>query len=204
MREITALKRQKRNAERVNVFLDGEFAFGIGLNDALSLRVGDRLSAERVAELEALGTFDLAKENALRYLSYRPRSTAEIHRHLLKKGYDASVCDQVIARLTTLNLLDDAAFARYWIEQREQFKPRSPLLLQRELREKGIARVHIEAAMEDVDPLTSARKAAAARAARWEHLPREAFDKKLGGYLQRRGFRYDVIRTILDEFGPDV
>jgi regulatory protein len=199
MQKITALKMQKRNRERVNVFLDGTFAFGLPLDTALHLKVGDELSAEKIADLKALDQLDKAKNSALRYLAARPRSSAEVQRNLQGKGYDDHEIDHVIGRLQELNLLDDAAFARYWVEQREQFKPRSHLMLRQELRQKGIADSTVESILETIDEEQSARTAAQSQARRWAHLDFDAFRQKLGGHLQRRGFSYGIIRDVVDE-----
>jgi regulatory protein len=194
MHTITALRQQKRNHERVNVFLDGEFAFGLPLDAALSLRVGDALSDERIEALRELDEYDKAKNAALRLLTYRPRSSAEIRRKLQEKQFDDNLIQRVIERLGELRLLDDEAFARYWLEQRERFKPRSAYLLRQELRQKGVPSDIVERVLDDVDEAASALKAAQQRARRYAHLPFEEFQQKLGGYLQRRGFNYALAR----------
>lgn len=198
MTKITALKMQKRNKERVNLFLDGSFVFGIPLNDALSLKVGDELRPEQVERLRHLGELDKAKDSALRLLAFRPRSSAEIKRHLRDKGYDDHEIEHVVGRLTDLKFVDDRTFAQYWVEQRERFKPRSAFVLRQELRQKGIGDELIEEALDNLDDTASARKAADQRVQRWRHLPEADFKKKLGAYLQRRGFRYGVVRDVLD------
>lgn len=199
MPTITALTMQKRNQERVNVFLDGAFAFGLPLDAALSLKVGDVVSAEKIAELRALDEYDKARTSALNYLSYRPRSSAEVRDNLRRIGFDDLLADKVVERLTALQLLDDAAFARFWVEQRDTFKPRSHLVLRQELRRKGIAPDIIDRALADVDQGASARLAADQRAPRLAHLDYETFRNKLGSYLQRRGFGYELVRTVVDE-----
>ena len=129
-------------------------------------------------------------------ISRRPRSTAEIERHLRKKQYDDLIIDKVIERLTAVELLDDAAFAVYWVAQRETFKPRSRLALRQELMQKGVSRAVIDTAVEEVDENSAARKAAVKQARRWTHLSEEEYRIKLSRYLQRLGFPYDIIRTI--------
>jgi regulatory protein len=199
MKEITAMKAQKRNRDRVNVYLDGKFAFGLALEAAAGLKIGQRLSLTEIAELQDRDQFAQAKDKALRYLTYRPRSESEVWRNLQRKGYEDDVIKGVIHYLKERQLLDDAAFAAYWVEQRETFKPRSRLALSQELREKGIARQVIEAAVADVDEVAAAERAGEKRARRWRQLPYEEFRKKMGGYLQRRGFRYDVTKATIDK-----
>lgn len=199
MATITALTVQKRNPDRVNVHLDGRFAFGLPADAAGGLTVGQFLSDPEIAALQREDEFDYAKQTAVRLISYRPRSVAEVTRHLQKKGYDDDIITRVVERLETVKLLDDATFVDYWVEQRETFKPRSHLALRQELRRKGVSRKLIDARLADVDETEAARRAAAKRAVRWSHLPEEEFRARLGRFLQRRGFNYEIIRDITDE-----
>jgi regulatory protein len=196
MATITALTAQKRNKDRVNIFLDGEFAFGLAAVAALNLRTGQELSGAEIDALKELDETEKAKKIALGLISRRPRSTVEIERHLRNKQVDDLVVEKVIDRLTAVELLDDAAFAAYWVEQRETFKPRSRLALRQELMQKGVSRTIIEAALGNVDENAAARRAAVKQARRWTHLPEDEYRRKLGRYLQRLGFPYDIIREI--------
>ncbi|MCP4425262.1 MAG: hypothetical protein GY803_12270 [Chloroflexi bacterium] len=199
MQTITALTAQKKNQDRVNVFLDGAFAFGLPFSVAATLKIGQALSPAEIETLRRHDLTDKAKNTAVRLISNRPRSAAEIRRHLDRKGYDAQLIEAVISRLQAVKLLDDAAFARYWVEQRETFKPRSRMALEQELRQKGVSRDVIETAVTDVNETAAARRAAAKKARLWSNLPEEAFRKKLGGFLQRRGFHYGIIKQITNE-----
>jgi regulatory protein len=207
MRTITALEIQKRNKERVNVYLDGEYAFSLALIEAAKLRKGQSLTD---AEIDALcGEDDVTRavDYAANFLSYRPRSVAEVRRNLEKKDLPEAIIEQAIDRLQQLGYVDDVAFARYWLENRDTFKPRGPAALRYELRQKGVAEDIIGAALESLDPFDAARRAGEAKARRLRGLTREAFRNKLGSFLQRRGFRYettrDVIHQIIDELVAD-
>jgi regulatory protein len=199
MTTITALVRQKRNAQRVNVFLDGEYAFSLEDVTAATLSVGQELGEEQIAGLLDTALFEQAKARALNYLTYRPRSTAELRRYLLQKGYDEDVADRVLGRLGELGLVDDDSFARYWVEQRQAFRPRSQLALRQELFQKGIDRVVVDEVVAELDDEEAARQAAARRATRLAGLPEEEFLRRLAGYLQRRGFGYSVVERVCRE-----
>ena len=194
MAKITALTIQKRNKERISIFLDGEFAFGLMASAATGLRAGQLLSGSEVAALKELDEAEKAKKAALHLISRRPQSKAEIEQKLRKNKYDDLIIDQVIDHLIAVDLLDDAAFAEYWVEQRETFRPRSRLALRQELRQKGINREIIETAVEQVDETSAARQAAAKQARRWTRLSEDEYRIKLGRYLQRLGFPYDIIK----------
>lgn len=186
------------------MYLDGTFAFGLAAITAVSLRVGQTLTQDQIDHLKGSDLEEKAKEVALRFIEYRPRSTAETRQHLLKKEYPEDVVERVIERLATVELLNDAAFARYWVEQRQTFKPRSQLAIQQELRQKGLDRQTIDAALETVDESAAAAKAAEAKARRWQNLPQEEFFKKVGSFLQRRGFSYEIVKEVTNSLWEEV
>jgi len=195
MATITALTTQKRNSGRINVFLDGQFAFGLAITAASGLRTGQNLSEGEISTLLQKDEFDKAKKRALHLISRRPRSVAEIQQNLRKKTIDDLVVDQVVDHLISVDLLDDVAFASYWVEQRETFRPRSRLALRHELHQKGVRRAVIDTVLEDVDETSAALQVAERQARRWMHLSEPEYRVKLGRYLQRLGFPYDVIRA---------
>lgn len=199
MRKITSLQVQKGNKSRVNVYLDDEFAFGLALDAAMSLRVNQELSPEEIASLRDEDSFFKARDSALRFLGYRARSVVEVRRNLRGKKYEDALIERVIAYLLEAKLLDDVAFATYWVEQRETFKPRGRRALQQELMQKGVSRPVIEEVLDDLDETGSARRAAETRIRRWNHLPYDEFRAKMGGFLQRRGFGYGIVRQVIDE-----
>jgi regulatory protein len=195
---ITALVAQKRNKERVNVYLDGEFAFGLALIEALKLHKGQQLSDDDIARLKALDEIEVARDRALNFLSYRPRSSEEVRRNLREKEFAEQTIETVIERLTGAGLLDDAAFARYWVDNRERFQPRSHRALRYELNQKGVPDAAIQAALDDLDEEDAAYRAASARLRRYARADEETFRKRLGDFLARRGFGYGIVRDVLD------
>ncbi len=204
MGTITDLSPQKRNKERINVFLDGSYAFSLTAIQAAALRVGQSLGQEKITELQFGDAVERAKQSAYRYLSYRPRSRSELTQNLQKKGFDEVVIDQAVSRLSELDLIDDMAFARYWVEQREQFSPRSRYALQIELYQKGVARHIIEEAIAEVDEEAAARRAVGDKAGRWSQRSQEDFMAKVAGFLQRRGFGYDIIANVSHDLWRDI
>jgi len=199
MGKITALSVQKRNRERVNVYIDDEFAFGLAYIAAARLRVGQELSPDEIKALQSQDTIEKAKDSAYRLISLRTRSVAEIQRNLSKKGYDPHVIEQVITRLIELGFLNDETFAQYWVEQRDAFKPRGHMALRQELLQKGISQRIIDNALIVSDETTAARTAAQKKARQLTRYSEDEFKKKLGQFLQRRGFQYALIREVIDE-----
>ncbi|MBL7198968.1 MAG: RecX family transcriptional regulator [Anaerolineae bacterium] len=193
---ITAIRAQKRNPERANVFIEGEFAFGLAAIEAARLSKGQYLDNKEIAALQEADEVEKAYELALNFLSYRPRSEAEVARRLKDKGFSEPTVEEVLARLSRARLVDDRAFARYWIENREQFKPRGPYALRRELYQKGIDSSTVDALLEVLDETESAYRAAMQRLPRWRGLDPPTLRRKLSGYLGRRGFGFSVIQEI--------
>lgn len=198
-RTITAITAQKRRQERVNLFLDGEFAFGLTLFAAANLRVGQQLSEADIAQLRLENDYEEAKNRAFNFITYRPRSERELRQNLAKKEYNEATIDRVVATLQRLEMLDDRAFARYWIEQRDNFKPRSNMALRQELAQKGIAGSIIDELLAPRDDYQAAAAAAAKRTGRWSHLPQDEFALKMMRYLQGRGFGYGTCREVADD-----
>ncbi|NLT73843.1 MAG: regulatory protein RecX [Chloroflexi bacterium] len=192
--KLTAIKAQQRERGRLNIYLDGEYAFSLQAILAARLHVGQELSAEEVSALQAADVVEKAYERCLGYLSYRPRSTDEMRRYLAKRALESDAIDQVLERLKRARLVDDRAFADFWVDNRESFRPKGAWALRAELREKGIATPVIEAALEDLDEQASAARAAERAARRYARYDREVFTRRLIGYLQRRGFPYGVAR----------
>jgi regulatory protein len=191
--QITEIKVQKRDNSRVNVYLDGAYGFGLGLVQAATLNRGDRLSDEKIEELQLRDSVETGYDKSLGYLAYRPRSSAEVRRYLMGKGVAPEVIDSVLDRLKAAGLVDDSDFAQYWVENRESFRPRGRRLLRQELRQKGISEGLIDDVLSDVEEDRSAYEAAVPRAHRYAHLDGETFRDKMYGFLRRRGFEYDVI-----------
>lgn len=195
---ITALRVQKKNKQRVNVYLDGKFAFGLATIEAARLQRGQYLSDEEIAQLQGRDARETAYERTLDFLSYRPRSEAEVRRYLQEKQVPPAVQEEIIARLERAGLLDDHAFARYWVENREQFKPRGLYALRSELRQKGLSDDIIESVLGSLDEEESAYQAAQQRVLRWRCLDYQPFRQKLGAYLQRRGFAFETVEAVVN------
>lgn len=196
---ITALRLQKRNKDRVNVYLDGKFAFGLAVVEAIQLEIGQMLSDDEIARLQIRDKVEQAYERALNFLSYRPRSEDEVRRNLRKKDVDEVIIEEVIERLTRVELLNDREFARYWVENRLQFNPRGLRGLRHELRQRGLADAIIADTLADLDVEAAARKAAETGARRLAGLEARDFRRKLQAYLTRRGFSYAVIAPLIEE-----
>lgn len=204
---ITALTPQRGRRGRLNVFLDGQFAFGIDQEAAAraGLSVGATLSE---ADVERLRDEDEAARyynDALRFLSFRPRSATEVERYLRGRGADDTLIAATMERLRQLGLVDDEAFARYWIENRGAFSPRGARALHAELRAKGVDAARIDEALEETgeDEDERAYQAGHKRLRLLARLDEDEFHRRMYGFLQRRGFGYATARAATERLWAD-
>jgi regulatory protein len=197
LKEITSLKPQINNPNRINVFIDGIFSFGINSILSASLRVGQKMSEREIKELINDDLHEKAFQSALHFLSFRNRSEYEIRKNLLRKGFEENEISEVIDSLKARGYLDEESFAREWVENRSLSKPRGRRLLEYELHQKKVDQEKIELALQGIpDEFSLALKAASKVKYRYEKLDHDVFCKKLTGFLNRRGFDFDAIRDV--------
>ncbi|MDP7239723.1 MAG: regulatory protein RecX [Dehalococcoidia bacterium] len=196
MPTVTALKRGRGN--RFMVYLDGHFAFALRAEAAVGLAVGNEISG---AEIDALLESNLAHRchvAALRLLTYRPWSRAEMQQGLLRRGFPVTAVMEELERLALQGLVDDIAFARMWRDSRETTSPRSARLIQGELRRKGVDSKTAADAIWGLDDEAAAYRAGLKKVSRWSSLGYPAFRRRVGGFLGRRGFSHEVVRRTVD------
>jgi regulatory protein len=189
---ITKLEVQKKNKERVNVHLDEAYAFALDIMAAALLRRGQFLSDAEIADLQDEDTRKRAYFYGVRLLGNRPRSRSEIEQKMRQKEYAPDVIESALARLEREGLVDDAEFARYWSENRTQFRPRSARALRFELRQKGVSNEDMNEAVGALDEDEAALAALISRSHTWQRLSAEDAREKAMGFLARRGFSYEV------------
>jgi regulatory protein len=194
MKKVTAIS-EGRRGKRVKVFLDNKFAFSLEAEVAVKegLGVGQELSE---GDIEALARADLRQRclnAAFRYLSYRLRSEAELRERLHRRGFDGDNVEATLAKLREQGLVNDLAFAQFWKDNRQSFRPRSQWLTKLELKQKGVSEDIIDQVVAEVDDEDSAYRAAVGRARRLPRADYHGFRRRLGEYLKRRGFGYGVI-----------
>lgn len=199
MGTITALTAQVKNPNRVNVFIDGEFACGLALEVAAGLRLGQLITGPELEQLDRRDELHRARERVVRLLGRRPYSSAEVSRFLRRHQYDDDIIQNVIDDLTEAKWIDDDAFAAYWVEQRETFRPRSRLALRQELSQKGIDREIVAEALTEMDEADAARRVAQKQARRWHGLPEAEWRTRMTRYLMRHGYPYDVVGEVVTD-----
>jgi regulatory protein len=203
---ITAVLPSTRRAGRFEILVDGKGVATLSLEaiERLRLHVGTPYSESLAAivdgEARALHAFD----RALDLLALRARSTRELRRHLIKKGEEEAHVDAAIARLTTLGLLDDAAYARQFARAKATGPGFSRRRLQAELARRGVAREIADAAIAEVfadDEVNADEildRVAEKKLRTLAKLDPDTRRRRLYAFLARRGYDVDDIRKVID------
>ena len=201
MKKVTAISAGRRQGKRVNIFLDGKFAFSLEAEVAVKegLQVGQELSEGDIEALARSDLFHRCLGAAIHYLGYRPRSEAELRERLHRRGFDGDNVEATLAKLREQGLVNDLAFAQFWKDNRQSFSPRSQWLTRSELRQKGVADDIIDQVVADVDDEDNAYRAAMSRARSLPLSDYQSFRRRLGEHLKRRGFGYRVISHTVEQ-----
>ena len=198
-RVITEIKVQKKNPDRVSIYLDGEFGFGLSRIVAAWLQVGQHLGDQAIESLLNRDTDEVAYNKALHFLQLKPRTEKEIRSKLIENEFTQNQIEAVIQRLREAGLIADERYAQEWVENRNQLHPRSRRLVAMELRRKGITENAIEEALKDSLPDDeTALQAAMQYSRKIQSDDRLKFQKRMSAFLARRGFSYETIVPVVE------
>jgi regulatory protein len=198
---ITSIKAQK-NQKRVNIYLDNSFGFGLDLENfmKLQLKVNQELTQEEINEIIKKGELQKSFDKTLRFVMTRPRSLKEVKDYFRRKEIDNSLHQNILERLEKLELLDDQKFAKWWVEQRLEFKHKSKKDITFELRQKGIDTNIIKNVLDDseIDELKIAKELIEKKSYKWSRYEDEERKQKITQYLAGKGFSWDIIHELLN------
>jgi len=197
---ITSIKSQKKK-ERVNVYLDDKFGFGIDLENfvILGLKVDQEVTEIEIEKIVKKAEFQKTLDKLLRFATLRPRSEGEINNYLRRKKVHESMHSQLFDRLNHLELIDDEKFAKWWVEQRQAFRPKPKRILCGELRMKGINKEIIKKVVgeEVVDEEKMAKDLLEKRAYKWKNLEGFELKQKMSQYLAQKGFTWEIVEKVV-------
>lgn len=195
--KITKLEYQKKDQNRVNVYIDDQFVAGLGQDDVLKLNLYKNKEITPEEQIKIIEDSDFGKlfNQALNFLSFRPRSEWEIRFKF--RNEDQQMVDKILGKLKKINQVNDEEFARWFIDQRTTFKPEGKRALKYELTRKGIDKKVIDRVLEENQESESelARRAIG----RKKFKSREQQTR----FLASRGFSWDTISGILGEVLPE-
>lgn len=202
LQTVTKIAAQKSSSTRFNVYLNGKYAFSISEDIYVKFHIhkGKKLSNEQIAKIQYEDHLHRAYIVAIHYLSYRMRTENEIKSHLRKKDFSKEVIDEVISRLYKEKLLDDEQFAISFVNDRINRSTKGPLIVARELLEKGISKDHIHIALG-----IYSREKQKEIALRWAEKeikkkskhPLKRRKQRLSMNLLRRGFEKVVVEEVI-------
>lgn len=205
--KISKIETQKKNKDRLNIYIDDAFAFGLSVD----VFVKYNLKKDQEIDNEFIEEILLAEENnkainlGVKYLSYRQRSIKEVKDHLKRKGYEESIVQITIDYLVEKKYLNDLEFAESFIRDKSYLNKYGINKIRYELMNKGISKEIIARTLkfDDDEEYNNAMELAHKKMKSYKKLDRDSIYRKLGGFLQRKGYRYDtvskVIRDVLDE-----
>jgi regulatory protein len=162
-------------------------------------------SAEPDADPEAV-----ARQICLRMLTAAPRTQAQLATALRRRGVPAEAAAAVLARFTEVKLIDDAMFARAWVDSRHYGRGLASRALGAELRQRGVGRDDIQTALSELSPdveIETARELVAQRLPGTAGMAAPARMRRLVGALARKGYSsglaYRVVREALEAAADD-
>lgn len=197
---ITALEVQKNNPERINVFLDETFAFGVSRFIALGLKVGQKLNQKGIEELSDRDNREKAYQYALRFIGYKPRTSYELVEKLKVKDIPDFIISSILDEFKEKKYIDDLNFATQWVETRISAHPRSRRMLRHELKQKGIQENEIDLALENApEDIDLAMELALKNQHKYASLDDDGFKKKMCGLLTRKAFNYSDIQFVVEK-----
>jgi len=194
---ITSITTQVKNPNRYSVFVDDAYSFSLSADALLDSRLvnGQELTENDVAHFKKLSAEDKAFNLTLAYVARRMRSEGELVDYFRRKDYAPELADQILERLRRLNFVDDAEFARRWVENRRMLRSSSAKKLRLELRQKKIADDIIQTVLAEDE--TDERQLLRELVAKKRKQSRYQDDQKLMRYLAGQGFNYDDIKATL-------
>lgn len=203
---ITSVRRNVKNAGRCSVFVDDVFfaACPIDVALALGLRKGLEMSAELERRLRAEDRRMVLRQKAYRFATYKPRTERDLRRFLDKAEATEEESADVLSWLSEFRLVDDAEYARRFIEASKLRKPLSPSMMRRTLLGKGLSELVVEEAMADQtsagDALLAARSVARKKLRMITSEDVRLSEDKLVRFLQYRGYTWEVIKNVIAEW----
>jgi len=198
---ITNITSQK-DPERVNIFIDNQFAFGLfySTKEELGLKKGLEVDESLLESIRSKDELQSAKSKAYQYLSYRQRTQMELEDYLVKKEFSMNTVENVMELLKEAGYVDDLAFARTYVRDKTSYKNFGPYRIRNELAQKGISKESIDLALEEEyqEELQDLVDLVRSKYSSILHDRTEKRFRRIGGFLQRKGHSYDTIRRVLD------
>lgn len=206
--KISKIEAQKKNKDRLNIYIDDTFAFGISIDVYLkyNLRKDQEIDNDFIEDILLAEENNKAINSALKYLSYRQRSIKEVRDHLVRKGYDKSIIENTIDYLEDKNYINDYQFAKSFIRDKSYLNKQGINKIRYDLLNKGVSKEIVAKTLkfDDDQEFDNAMELANKKMKSYKNQDRNTIYRKLGGFLQRKGYRYDTVKKVLREVLDEV
>lgn len=201
--KITSIKTQQRKKDRVSIYIDDNFSFGLSqdISYKFGLSVGMEVSNEFINEILLKEEERKVLDSALNFLSYRARSEKELYTRLTQKEYPHNFILNAITYCKEYGYLNDKEFALSFIRDKTNLNKYGPKKLRYELYKKGISQNIIDQVLvPDKDTeYDMALELGLKKLDRYKNDNKDAIYRKLGGFLQRKGYSHDIVYRVLRE-----
>ena len=203
---VDSMKAQSRNPNRVSVFGPDGFVFGVHRDVAAAhgIQIGAVLTRDEIDAAKSADSVHQARDAAMRLLSLRPKTSAQLRKQLIDKGFDSRVVTTVVSDLTRCGYLDDEAFAAEFVQHRIRSRRHGVVRIRRDLARKGVPPDVVERAVSQLEgevdwrsvTVDEAKKKLISMSANVDPDRRR---RRLYDHLARRGFPFDIIRSVMEE-----
>ncbi len=215
MKKITLLERQKKNPQRYNIYLDGEFAFGADEDTVVNFRLlkGKEISDEELEKILFETEIGKLMERMYGLFSRRQRTEREVREYMRNLSFkrklkdleeiSAVIIDKVVDRLKSKSLLNDSQFATEWLLARQSSKKKGAIAIRSELMQKGVSKEIIDQLMNDNITEENEQKLAIQALEKklrsFRLLDKKDFTQKALQFLIRKGFTYETAKDVVEE-----
>lgn len=200
---ITDIKPQVKKQNRVSVFIDGKFAFGLDKSDCtfMGLKIGTELTQERYDYIIDNAVYAKAYQKADRYIGFKMRTEKEVRNKLIEEGYSDEITERVIASMVKYKYIDDMSYAIMYAKDCRKLKKWGPERIKAELYKKGVKTEYIENALNESNSEDTAEIIDSLLEKRIKNTPIDLKEKqKHINFLLRRGFKYHDIKSVIEKY----
>ncbi len=199
---VTKIEQQKKDKKRYSVYIDGEFAFGLIMEDILYFKIkeGYELPQEKYDYIMDTTVYIRAQDTAARYLGYKMRTKREVAEKLKDSGYSKSICERVLQSLEKYDYINDDIYCKKYIKETLRLRPKGKFLIRQELKLKGIDEEIVDKAIEnaEIDESEIAKNLLMKKYEDFAHMDNKELSR-VYGFLQRKGFSYGVIKEAVSD-----
>ncbi|KNF10183.1 hypothetical protein CLPU_1c03480 [Gottschalkia purinilytica] len=206
MLKITKIEKHKRNKERYHIYMNDQYYFTVDEDILVKFRLlkGSEFDEDFIESVIKEEEKSRAKNYALKLLNYKRRTEKEIYEKMKEKGYDEENIEFAIEFLKSYNYIDDLEYAKCYVKDKYNLKKLGKQRIKTELYNKGIRDNIINEVIKDVidddneydKALELARKKLSTT---YKNDDKVALYRKLGGFLQRKGYSFDIVKKVLNE-----